>query len=414
MKILLVTRGSQGDIYPYLAVASELQRRGHTVTLSLPQLFEKQAKEAGVNYRLQDFDDIGGMIDGAAETKQQTKHLLAWMRRVIDMQFEQLIPLLQEHDLLIASNTEFAAASLAEYCGKPVMRTAFAPFIPGKKIPPPIMPFPKPHPVFRPALLWKVLNIGTNLMVKQTVNKNRIAKGMEPIRNFGIHAVSKAKNFLMYSPYLGSTDSDWPYDWTIGGYCFNDRFSYNEAAYQELMAFIRADSRPSLFFTLGSCNDKHRDRFCSWLLDICRSNGYKLIIGSGWSEAGSSLVDDRQVYRLTEAIPHSLVFPGCAAVIHHGGCGTTHSVARAGIPQMVVPLLLDQPYWNYRVSQLGAGPAGRKPGRYTYRQLEAQVRDLLTNPLYKQNAAVLGEQIRSENGVYTMCDYIERTFPFRP
>ncbi|MCD8264080.1 MAG: glycosyltransferase [Tannerellaceae bacterium] len=358
MKILLVTRGSQGDIYPYLAVAIELQWRGHTVTLSLPQLFEKQAHKAGVNYQLQDFDDIGGMIDGAAETKQQTKHMLAWMRRVIDMQFEQLIPLLQEHDLLITSNTEFAAASLAEYCGKPVVRTAFAPFIPGKKIPPPIMPFPKPHPVFRPAFLWKVLNIGTNLMVKQTVNKNRVAKGMEPISNFGIHAVSKAENYLMYSRYLGSTDPDWPYDWTISGYCFNDSFRYNEAAYNELMDFIRADSRPTLFFTLGSCNDKHRDRFCSWLLDICRGNGYKLVIGSGWSDTGSSLAGDRQVYRLTEAIPHSLVFPGCAAVIHHGGCGTTHSVARTGVPQMVVPLLLDQPYWNYRVSRLGVAPPG--------------------------------------------------------
>ena len=44
MKILLVTRGSQGDIYPYLTIASALIKRGHQVTLNLPQIFEKEAK----------------------------------------------------------------------------------------------------------------------------------------------------------------------------------------------------------------------------------------------------------------------------------------------------------------------------------------------------------------------------------
>lgn len=408
MKIPLVTRGSQGDVYPYLSVAAELQKRGHAITLSLPQLFEKQAKDFGVNYKLQEFDDIGGMINGAAETKQQTKHLLSWMRRVIDMQFEQLIPLLQEHDLLIAANTEFAAASLAEYCGKPVIRTAFGPFIPGKKIPPPAMATPKPHPVIKPAYLWKLLNIATNFMVKKTVNKNRIAKGMKPIANFGFHAVENSHNFLMYSRYLGSTDPDWPYKWDIGGYCFNDNLVYNETVYQDLMAFIRQDDRPTLFFTLGSCNDKRRDRFCDWLLDICEKQGYKLIVGSGWSGAGKHLEENKSVYLLTQAIPHTLIFPHCTAVIHHGGCGTTHSVARAGIPQMIAPLLLDQPYWNYRVSQLQAGPEGVRIKKVTHQQLKQKVCDLMTNPAYKKNAAELGKKIQSENGIQTMCEYIER------
>lgn len=407
MKILLVTRGSQGDVYPYLSVAAELQKRGHHITLSLPQLFEQQAKDFGVNYKLQEFDDIGGLINTAAETKQQTKHLLSWMRRVIDMQFKQLIPLLQEHDLLIASNTEFAATSLAEYCGKPVIRTAFGPFIPGKRIPPPAMPFPKPHPIFKPAYFWKILNITTNFMVKKTINKNRIAKGMKPIDNFRLHAVSQSNNYLMYSRYLGSTDPDWPYQWDIGGYCFNDHLVYKEEVYEDLMNFIRQDERPTLFFTLGSCNDKHRDRFCDWLSDICEKQGYKLIVGFGWSRAGKHLEKNTSVYILTQAIPHTLIFPQCSAVIHHGGCGTTHSVARAGIPQMVVPLLLDQPYWSYRVSHLGAGPEGVKIKKVSYRQLEEKVRDLMTNPLYKQQAADLGKKIQSENGIQAMCEYIE-------
>lgn len=126
MKILLVTRGSQGDIYPYLTIASALIKRGHQVTLNLPQIFEKEAKAYQLDYVLQDFDDIQGMVSKAGEKSEGAKPYLKWMRDVIDVQFKQLIPLLKEHDILIATNSEFAAASVADYCQKPFIRTAFA------------------------------------------------------------------------------------------------------------------------------------------------------------------------------------------------------------------------------------------------------------------------------------------------
>jgi UDP:flavonoid glycosyltransferase YjiC (YdhE family) len=179
MKILLVTRGSQGDIYPYIRLAEELKNRGHAITLSLPRLFEREAKDSGVCYTLQASDDIAGMMEDTPDTK----NLLDWTRRVIDSQFAELIPLLAEHDILIASNTEFAAPSIAEYCGKPYIRTAYGPFLPSRTIPPPVFPLVKPHPVFTPALLWSVLNTGLNLMVKKTLNKNRLALGISPIQN---------------------------------------------------------------------------------------------------------------------------------------------------------------------------------------------------------------------------------------
>ena len=135
MKILLVTRGSQGDVLPYLAIAAELERRGHEVTINLPQIFEETVKPYGFKYVLQQFDDIGGMIDSAAQNSHKFRPFLKWMRNVIDKQFDQLIPLLKEHDILVSTNSEFAVASIAEYCKKPLIRTAYAPFLPGKKIP---------------------------------------------------------------------------------------------------------------------------------------------------------------------------------------------------------------------------------------------------------------------------------------
>ncbi|MCD7935701.1 MAG: glycosyltransferase [Tannerellaceae bacterium] len=407
MRILLVTRGSQGDIYPYLSIAAELKKQGHEVMISLPRLFEELAKSFELNYLLQD-DDINAMMDGAARTNNKTGHLLKWMRRVIDIQFELLTPIVEQYDLLIASNTEFAATSIAEYCGKPVIRTAFAPFIPGNKIPPPIMPFPKPHPVFKPAFLWKLLNKGTNFTVKKTINKNRLQRGMQPVKNFGLHAVQTSYNFLLFSRHLGSTDSDWNVKWDIGGYCFNDLLEYDKEDHKQILKFIRQDNRPTLFFTIGSCNDKRRNQFCEWLLHICKTKGYKLIVGSGWSKTGTHLQENDTLFLLTRPIPHSLIFPHCAAAIHHGGCGTTHSVARAGIPQFIVPLILDQHYWGYRTHQLGVGPESIKMTRINPSQLEKIVVDLMSNESYKTHAEELGKKIKSENGLHNFCRYIEK------
>ena len=69
-----------------------------------------------------------------------------------------------------------------------------------------------------------------------------------------------------------------------------------------------------------------------------------------------TLANEKDVFLLTHTIPHSLRFPHCDAVMHHGGAGTTHSVARTGKPQVIMPLIIDQPYWTYRVQQLKIGP----------------------------------------------------------
>ena len=358
-------------------------------------------------YVLQDFDDIGGMIGEAAEKSQKFRPFLKWMRAVIDKQFEQLIPLLEQHDILVSANTEFAATSVAEYCRKPLIRTAFAPFLPGKKIPPAVMPFPKPNPIVTPAVLWGLMNRMTNFMVKGTINRKRAEYNLPPIGNFGYHAGEHSYNYLMFSQYLGSIDPDWRFKWKIGGYCFNDTFSYNQEKYDEMMAFVNASRTPIVFFTLGSCSAKDGNRFCEMLATIAKRNDYRLIVGAGWAKTGVNLENSDYLYLMKDPVPHTLILPHCDGVIHHGGCGTTHSASRAGKPQLITLLIIDQPYWAYRIHQLGVGPEAVKIAKVTEKELEYKVRDLVSNPLYKQNAVHLGKQIRSENGINNMCDYIE-------
>jgi len=406
MKIFMVTRGSHGDIYPYLIVVSELVRRGHEITLSLPEIFEKEVKSLNVKYILQKSDDIGGMLEGAAQTSQSFKYIMKWIRRVIDHQFEQFIPVVQEHDIFISTNTEFAAVSIAEYCEKPIIRTAYAPLIPGRKIPPPIIPLSNANKILTPSFMWNLLNRGTDFMVKKTLNKNRKTFGMPTIKTYGIHAAGNAYNYLMHSDVLGNTDPDWPFKWRVGGYCFNNSFDYDESAYKELIGFINKDDRPSIFFTLGSCDAKKKDLFCEKLAEACHELDYKLIVGSGWSKTGSRLEANHGLFIIEKAIPHKLIFPHCSAIIHHGGSGTTHSVAAAGVPQMIIPLIIDQDYWAKRIKELGIG-SGKIKMSVSKEELKNRISDLVINLKYKENAAFLSEKVNSENGVKTFCDYIE-------
>ena len=82
-------------------------------------------------------------------------------------------------------------------------------------------------------------------------------------------------------------------------------------------------------------------------------------------------------------------------------------MARAGVPQLITPLLLDQPYWAYRVQVLGLGPERVKIAKVSENELEHKIADLVGNPDYKKNAAAVSEQIKSEKGIENLCDYIE-------
>jgi len=386
----------------------ELKNRGHSVTINLSSEFEKAGKDIGVRVVPQVSDDIHGMI----EETPGTKNLLDWTTRIIDSQFKELIPLLSEHDIMIASNTEFAAGSIAEYCGKPLIRTAFAPLIPSRTITPPVFHFTKPHPLLRPVILWGVLNIGLNLMVKKTLNKHRKALGMAPIKDQAEHAPATAFNYLTYSKYLGTVDNKWKYKWKAGGYCFNDLLPYDKEELEKINDFIKdggtgKDRRPTVFFSLGSCYIKGGDKFAEMLLDVCTAHNYKLLVACGWWNVGAHLQKRDNLYRMECVIPHCLIFPQCEAIIHHGGSGTTHSAARSGRPQMGVPLLLDQFYWSNRVKELGLGPEPVKIKSVSRKQLERKVLDLMTNPSYKEKADSMGILIRGEEGVENFCRLIE-------
>lgn len=103
-------------------------------------------------------------------------------------------------------------------------------------------------------------------------------------------------------------------------------------------------------------------------------------------------------------LAHEVLFPRMAAVVHHGGAGTTAAGLAAGVPNVVCPFFSDQPFWGRRVAALGAGPPPLPIRALSGRSLAARLRAI---PEYRDKAAQLGKLLRVEHGVKNAVDLIE-------
>jgi sterol 3beta-glucosyltransferase len=97
-----------------------------------------------------------------------------------------------------------------------------------------------------------------------------------------------------------------------------------------------------------------------------------------------------------------------AAVVHHGGAGTTAAGLRAGLPSVITPFFGDQPYWGQRVYELGAGPQPVLRTKLTASRLASAITQAITDPSMKRQAASLGKKIRAEDGVGRAVEIVSR------
>lgn len=106
-------------------------------------------------------------------------------------------------------------------------------------------------------------------------------------------------------------------------------------------------------------------------------------------------VDARSDVHVCGAVPHAALFPRVAAVVHHGGAGTTATAARAGVPQVIVPHMTDQYYAANRVAALGVGPRPVWKARLTTGRLTAALRQATGDETMRQRCAALREALHA-------------------
>jgi sterol 3beta-glucosyltransferase len=208
-----------------------------------------------------------------------------------------------------------------------------------------------------------------------------------------------------WSSHVAPDPPDWPSRGVeTTGYWFLDRpDDWTPPA--ALTAFLD-DGPPPVYVGFGSMAGRDPRRTTRIVLDALRRAGCRGLLASGWG--GLSARDLPASVHLCDQVPHDWLFPRVAAVVHHGGAGTTAAGLRAGRPTVVCPFFGDQPFWGRRVHDLGAGPPPIPQTHLTAERLARALRTVTECPSIRARAAAVGEKIRREDGVANAVAFIER------
>jgi UDP:flavonoid glycosyltransferase YjiC (YdhE family) len=201
----------------------------------------------------------------------------------------------------------------------------------------------------------------------------------------------------LYSPLLGALQPDFPSSAAIVGSTFYDRGQAGaDGLAPELERFLD-QGPPPIVFTLGSAAVLQGEDFYAASLEAAGRLGRRAVLLVGPDAAARWAERTGPDALAVGYAPHSRLFPRAAAIVHHGGMGTTAQALRAGRPQLVVPFYADQPDNAARLVRLRV--ARTVPNRrYTARRATVELSSLLEDRAYAQAAASVSETVREEDG----------------
>jgi sterol 3beta-glucosyltransferase len=401
MKVVLSSRGSRGDVHPIIEIGAALKQAGCRVSICVPKLFGPYARSKGLDpsFYSEDSEQVMQELGSGIKAIQTA---LDWFSRAIGEQFEYLIRETEDADILVTSVNEVAVPTIAEYRNIPHYRIAYTPVLPGY-VPPPLIPWQR-LPGIANRGLWSIINGFTGLFISKYLNKKRNEMGLKPIGIGGVNEyfTSGSHTILTINRILAPPCRTWfhNYDYSYTGYCYGD---ITGGLYPELVRFLD-DGPPPVYIGFGSVNVKDTDNFTSIILEAVKRARCRAILGTGWTGLGMAKLPP-YVFPVGDT-NHANLFPHCAGIAHHGGSGTTHTAARAGIPQFIMPQIADQFYWGHRIYSLGLGPEPIPPKKISVKRLTHVLYKLTNNPWYTMNAKALGAVMKDEDGIPGVVDII--------
>ena len=207
-----------------------------------------------------------------------------------------------------------------------------------------------------------------------------------------------------FSRHVVPPPSDWTDDIQTTGYWFLKE-APEWTPSRELQDFLEAGP-PPIYVGFGSMAGRKPERLAGIVVESLEETGQRGIIATGWGGLKAQNLPPT-ILQITQA-PHSWLFPRMAAIVHHGGAGTTAAALRSGRPSIVIPFFGDQPYWGSRLHELGVAPAPIPQKKLRPRDLTLALRSVLTDSRLRAKAERLGQKIRAEQGVESAVNFVER------
>ena len=403
MRICILTVGTRGDVQPYIALGMALRSAGHAVKLATVKHYEALVQAYGLDFDLLEdspnsFGDRviasrGNPINRALETKRVISSMMASL-------LDNALRLAQSADAIITSNLlTYPGYQITQEIDIPSIGTFLVPYLRTGAFPNPAFCSGRRSLSARGNLLtYDLFNEAIWQLYRGSMNRQRKGFGLSALPRFGVanRMLRHHYPFLCaYSPSVIPTPSDWTQDIHVTGYWFLDAPTAWEPQ-AELQAFLDAGPAP-VYVGFGSMNVRDPVAMARLIVEALRQTGQRGIVQSDSADISQVEVPE-EVFVLSDA-PHAWLFPKMAALVHHGGAGTTAAGLRAGVPTVVVPTYGDQFFWGQRISALGVGPDPIPRKRLTAERLAAAVRLASNDHEMRQRAAAVARRVGAENGL---------------
>ncbi|NJN68175.1 MAG: glycosyltransferase family 1 protein [Chloroflexaceae bacterium] len=411
MHITIATMGTRGDVQPYVALGKGLQRAGHTVRLATFANFASFVRHHGLDFAAIAGDSMALMeaiIHAGTNPLAFMRRSYQFYRPIMDQVLEDTRRACLGADLVVCQLACIYTYHLAEKLGIPCVQAFVMPFHRTRTFPSMMSP-----PGWS---LGGLYNFLTHVVSEQAflhafgsdLNRWRQSLGLSPLprHHWPYQCLHGRLIPVLYgfSPSLIPRPPDWGHHIQVTGHWFLD----DDPSWQpptSLCDFLAAGP-PPVYVGFGSITGKDFGSLSAMVLEALRKTGQRGVLLSGWGGLTSS--DGNDDVLVLDGAPFGWLFPQMAAVVHHGGIGTTTAGLRAGVPSVIVPFAFDQPFWGQRVHALGVGPHPILHRELTVSRLAAAIRQATSDPAMRERADHLGQRIRSEDGTARAVEVIEQ------
>jgi vancomycin aglycone glucosyltransferase len=375
MKILISSIGSRGDVQPIVALALELRALGHDPRLCVAPNFKDWLESFGLVCVPigPDLKKLTGGSPPSVAPSLSDEQRRQFAAQAIRTQFPVMNEAARGCDLIVAAGAlQFTTRSVAELLGIPCVYAAYCPVtLPSPDHPPPRIGSSDspPSPDESNRSLWKKDARRWNGLFREPLNEERVKAGLAPIKTNVQRYIFTDRPWLAADPTLAPAPSGTRMRIVqTGAWILRDPTPLPD----ELEKFL-AEGEPPIYLGFGSMRaSEHTGRL---LLDAARAVRRRAIVSQGW--ANLRPLDTGTDWISIDDVSHERLFARVAAVLHHGGAGTTTTAAVAGRPQAIVPHDYDQPYWAQRVETLGVGVALPGPKNLTVDAVASALRACL-------------------------------------
>jgi UDP:flavonoid glycosyltransferase YjiC (YdhE family) len=373
-----------------VGLATRLVERGHQAVVCAPPDLSRLVEERGLEFRPLGTDihrflaeHADALRRGAFVAGQLAKRLF---QRILEEQFEALPRATAGAEMIIGAGAQFAGPSVAEAGGIPYRSVHYCPAVlRSADYPPPILPN-QSLPRWVNRLAWRGFLVFQGRLLRGEINRHRAALGLGPVSDTYRYLITE-RPLLAADAALAPAADDVPVEVDQVGYLLPKD---ETPLPPKLESFLQAGP-PPVYLGFGSMVDSDPAETTRLLLDATERAGCRAILGRGWAGLGEGPLPD-SVFG-AGPLPHASLFPRLAAVVHHGGAGTTTTAARSGVPQIVIPHLLDQHYWAHRTHLLGVAAPPLPRVKLSADRLAELISASLQNELLTDRARELAERL---------------------